>query len=337
LALVFVLLLLPMAAQANPGFYIAPIFGISTIPGDMLIVADWGLGIVDGDTGDLIADLPQVTDVAARAGGGLWATTSGLEEGGHQKLYWIDPDGNPFEVADLGAFEVMHNPHPALVESNPFDVADVGREGALVADAAGNDLLVVNDRNNPRSNVSSRVKVVAVLPNELVSTDNIKNLLGCPAGPPDICGLPPMIPAEPVAASVTVGPDGAYYVGELKGFPAPVGESRVWRISPKGRNANCGESEFCSIAFDGFTSIIDLAFGPDGRLYVAQIDDASWFAAEIGAGIGGSVHACDPTTGTCTEIASGIPMLTSIAFRDGDLWGSIRALIPAAADVVPLP
>ena len=117
-----------------------------------------------------------------------------------------------------------------------------------------------------------------------------------------------MIPAQPVATSVAVGPDGAYYVGELKGFPAPTGESRVWRIEPGARNVQCGESKKCTLVLDGFTSIIDLTFGPDGRLNVAQIDDASWLAMEVGVGLGGSVRSCDLATddvsGECDEVAA---------------------------------
>ena len=52
-----------------------------------------------------------------------------------------------------------------------------------------------------------------------------------------------MIPVQPVATSVAIGPDGAYYVGELKGFPAPTGESRVWRIEPGSRNVRCGDKK----------------------------------------------------------------------------------------------
>jgi hypothetical protein len=72
-----------------------------------------------------------------------------------------------------------------------------------------------------------------------VSTANIKSLFGCPGGPPNICGLPPMIPAQAVTPSVAIGPDGAYYIGEPKGFPAPTGESRVWRIDPAAHHVHC--------------------------------------------------------------------------------------------------
>ena len=87
-----------------------------------------------------------------------------------------------------------------------------------------------------------------------------------PLGPPNICNLPPQIPAQPVPTSIAVGPDGWYYVGELKGFPAPTGASRIWRVAPWASWADCGNSADCQVVFDGgFTSIIDLKFGPDGR------------------------------------------------------------------------
>ena len=65
-------------------------------------------------------------------------------------------------------------------------------------------------------------------------------------------------------------------------------------------------------------------------------------AFEEGTGVGGSVHACNVTTGACEEIVAGLPMLTAIAFRGTKLWGTIWSLIPAeapppfSADVVPL-
>jgi hypothetical protein len=130
-----------------------------------------------------------------------------------------------------------------------------GGDTALVADAAANDLL--------RVDTEGTVDVLAVFPNALASTANIKSLVGCPAGPPNICNLPPQIPAQPVPTSIAIGPDGWYYVGELKGFPAPTGASRIWRVAPWASWADCGNSDDCQVVFDGgFTSIIDLAFGP---------------------------------------------------------------------------
>jgi hypothetical protein len=333
-----VFVLVPTAAQADTSFYDSPIFGATTAPGDTLLVADAGQGIVNGDTGALVAALPGVTDVAVRSGGGLWALRSGedvLADTG-QSLWRVGSGGSTTLVVNLFRYEEKFNPHPEAVDSNPFDVADAGGGKAVVTDAGGNSVLLVGDGNSPNSDVASRVKLIATLPDELVSTANAKAIFGCPAGPPDICGLPPMIPAQAVATSVAIGPDGAYYVGELKGFPAPTGESRVWRIEPGTRNAKCGSSKKCTVVLDGLTSVIDLAFGPDGRLNVAQIDDASWLAMEIGAGVGGSVRACNLQTKACSVLVDEVPILTTITYRGNALWGSTQALIPGLADVIQL-
>jgi hypothetical protein len=347
LAALAVAVLVPTAAQADPSFYASPIFG-STTSGSTLLVADAGRGVVNGDTGALVAALPGIDDIAVRSGGGLWATTGAGEDPEEDtgQGVWRISGSSATLVANLFEYEEKANPHPETVDSNPFDVADAGGGKALVADAGGNSILLVDDGNSVNSDVVSRVKLVATLPDQLVSTANAKSLFGCPAGPPDICGLPPMIPAQAVATSIAIGPDGAYYVGELKGFPAPIGESRVWRIEPGSRNVRCGESKKCTLVLDGFTSIIDLVFGPDGRLNVAQIDDASWFAMELEQGVGGSVRACnlatDDVASECDVLADGVPMLTTIAYRGSALWGSIWSLIPLdapppfSADVVPL-
>jgi len=183
------------------------------------------------------------------------------------------------------------------------------------------------------------VKVMAVFPDELVSTENLQTLLGCPTPSiPDlgfICGIEVM-PAQPVPTSIAIGPDGYIYVGELKGFPGPVGESSIWRIAPDARWAECGSSSDCVEVFaGGFTSIIDLAFGPDGRLYVAELDEDSWAAVEIfQAGSGGTINACDVSSGDCEVVATGIPILTAINFnKHGNLFATRNALIPGAAEV----
>jgi hypothetical protein len=325
------LVLVPTAAQADPSFYESPLFGSATTPGGSLLVADTGQGIVDGDDGTLVAALPGVTDVSPITDTSLWAITAGEDTTTDSgQALWRVENGLPTMVTNLFAFEESKNPHPEAVDSNPFDVQDFGRGRALVADAGGNSIIKVERFGNP--------KLVAVLPDELVSTANAKKIFGCPAGPDFICGLPDMIPAQAVATSVAIGPDGWIYAGELKGFPAPTGESRVWRIRPNAENVRCGnEPGRCRVALDGLTSVIDLAFGPDGYLYVAQIDDASWLAMEEGQGVGGSVKRCNVTTGACTTVASGLQILTSIAFReDGSLWGTTWALVPGMADAVQI-
>jgi hypothetical protein len=53
---------------------------------------------------------------------------------------------------------------------------------------------------------------------------------------------------------------------------------------------------------------------------------------------GGSVNACNPTTLVCSQIATGIPMVSAATVtRDGQVWIVKNALVPGAADVVALP
>jgi hypothetical protein len=334
--------LVPLSARGiEPPAYVfaTPVFGLASRV-DGLLVADAGAGIVKVGLGggSLLAALPGVTDVAPTLLG-LLAVTGGSTDPSQitpfsRKLFRV-VQGQPTEVADLGAFEETVNPDGGEINSNPFDVAALPNGSALVADAGGNALLIVNARGT--------IDWVATLPTEPVETANVKLLFNCPAGPPDICNLPPMIPAEPVLTSVAVGPDGAYYVGELKGFPAPTGRSRVWRIEPGARHAECGTSPACQVVATGFTSIIDLAFSKNGTLHVVELDEASWFAVEVTqTPVGGTVNACSQPTPMdpwqCEVEAAGLMMPTA-AVEDvrGNLRVVINALIPGAAQVITIP
>ena len=314
--------------------FVSPIFGLATAPDGSLLVADAGAGIVrlhDGK-GKLIVELPNVTDMAPIGDRSMWAVTSGGEEP-------HDTDGKLFrinknkvkQIADLFKFEADVNPDGGEIDSNPFDVAKISGSKALVADAAGNDLLIVDKKGN--------IDWVATLPDELVSTQDIKDLVGCPNAPPEFqefCDLPPMIPAQAVATSVTIGKDGAYYVGELKGFPAPRHESRVWRIEPGSRHVKCGSAtaKGCKVVADGFTSITDLNVDKHGTIYVTELDEATWFAVEIGKGIGGTVNQCSKSW-SCSEVATGLPMsIASTPGKHGRLYAAINVLIPGQAEVI---
>lgn len=334
LALALCTALLGTSAAAAAGFD-GPLFGLTTAPDGSLLVADTGAGVVtpDGTAAGMPA-LPGITDIGVIGKGSVWATRTGTIPGQDtgQGLYRLS-NGKSRLIVNLFAFELANNPHPfGALESNPFDVQPIdGGDSALVADAAANDLLRVSNEGH--------VDVLAVFPNALVSTANIKSLVGCPAGPPSICGLPAQIPAQPVPTSIAIGPDGWYYVGELKGFPAPTGASRIWRVAPWASWANCGSSADCQVVFDGgFTSIIDLKFGPDGLLYVVELDEATWFAIEVlGHPTTGTINACDIATHACVALAS-LTAPTAITFgKDGKLWSTEFAVIPPMARVVEIP
>lgn len=70
-------------------------------------------------------------------------------------------------------------------------------------------------------------------------------------------------PSDAVPTGLAVGPDGAYYVGELTGFPFTPGAAQIYRVLANGTT---------SVFATGFTQITDLAFGSDGSLYVLEFD-----------------------------------------------------------------
>jgi glucose/arabinose dehydrogenase len=296
-------------APPEPILLGAPLFGLhATRNGGLLAaVASAGVIRVSDDGAKVIAELPGINDVVSVGHGVVYAVTGGSEDPNmllptSMKLFRVS-HGRVREVADLFAFEEAVNPDKiwhegaGAVQSNPFDVAVLKGGRLLVADAAGNDILVVKANGD--------VDWVAVLTPAFTR------------GP------------EPVATSIAVGPDGAYYAGELTGFPGTPGLSRIWRIARGSRHVVCPSSE-CAVFASGFTSIIDLAFGPDGRLYVVELDEAGWLAVE-GNGFaatpaGGTVSSCNVRRGSCSVVESGLSLPTAVTVdRDGTVWVSEHA------------
>jgi hypothetical protein len=155
----------------------------------------------------------------------------------------MQPNGKVSLVADLAAYESAHNPAGGPVDTDPFGILALpGKQ--IIADAGGNDLLEVS--------ANGTVRTLATFPSQL-------------APAPPFLNLPPgtMIPAEAVPTTVAVGPDGAYYVGQLTGFPFQPGSANVYRVPAQGGAP--------TVAYSGFTNIISIAFGPDGSLYVLEI------------------------------------------------------------------
>jgi hypothetical protein len=328
-ATVGLVLLLPGGAQAVPITdypFVTPVFGMAAVPGDGLAVADAGAGVVklQGGVGSLFAELPGVSDVAPVGRRKMHAITGAPD----RRLYWL-AGGHVRERADLGAFEAAVNPDGGAIDSNPFGVARLPGFRVLVSDAGGNVVLLVNRHGD--------IDWVATLPVELVPTANAKRLAGCPAGPPDVCGLPARIPAQPVATSVAVGPDGAWYVSELKGFPGPRHHSRIWRVEPGSRHVRCGSSPKCRVVANGFTSIVDLSFDRHGHAYVVEIDENSFLVFEgtdFGPPAGGTVNRCDAWTWDCHAIARNLPIPTAAAVQRGNVFVAINSLVPGEATVI---
>jgi len=326
---------LPLLADGFSG----PVFGLATAPNGDILAADAGAGIVEVRDGQawLNAAFPRAQNLSPIGRGSWWVLRGGVDglQGTDvgQGVFRVSR-GRAHKLVNLFEFEVANNPAPPadVPESNPYDVQALDGELALVVDAAGNDLLLVSD--------DGEVEVLAWFPNEIVSSAHLKTLLNCPEpAPPGLCSLPAFLPAQPVPTSVAVGPDG-YYVGELKGIPAPQNESRIWRVAPGAAGQPCPNAD-CELVFDGgFTSIIDLAFGPDGLLYVVELDENSWFAANLGpqAMLGGTISACDVDTLICETVVHPIPLPTAITFgKDGRLWTTELGPVAGAVSVVEIP
>lgn len=164
----------------------------------------------------------------------------------------IDPQTGDWSViADVAAYEAQNDPdaeqfggpHP---DSNPFGITVHGST-VTVADAGGNSILQFKQRRKDAGDIST----LAVLPFRL-------------ADAPPFLGLPPgtQIPMQPVPTAVEFGPGGAYYVGQLTGFPFPVGGANVYRIKPGGEP---------TVYAGGFTNIVDVTFDSKGRLVVLEM------------------------------------------------------------------
>ena len=83
---------------------------------------------------------------------------------------------------------------------------------------------------------------------------------------------------EVAPTSVTVGPDGALYIGELSGLPYPEGYSRVLRVAnPEETKGFDGEipSGVVETYASGFSQINGLSFDGEGNLYVLEYVNGS--------------------------------------------------------------
>lgn len=180
----------------------------------------------------------------------------------------------------------------ARVDGDPVSVAAAGR-GYLVVDAAGNALLRVTARG--------RVQTVATFPGRTVASPEA----GADGGS--------RFPIQSRPSSVVVGPDGAWYVGERTGFPAPAGAARIWRVVP-------GEAP--RVWASGFTRIVDLAWSARGELYVLES------GALVRVGAGGTRE---------VVLAEGLTAPGGLAIRGTDAYVSNCGICRGTGTVVRVP
>jgi DNA-binding beta-propeller fold protein YncE len=117
---------------------------------------------------------------------------------------------------------------------------------------------------------------------------------------------------DAVPTAVAIGPDGAYYLAQLTGIPFTAGVASVYRVVP-------GEAP--TVAYSGFTTVIDLTFGPHGSLYVLEHSTGPVFFA-----LPGRVRKIAPD-GTLSTVVDGLNRPGSVAVGpDGYLYVSINSI-----------
>jgi hypothetical protein len=160
---------------------------------------------------------------------------------------------NTATYAPIAKFAAAHPQGPSTLgnapgetayDSDPYDVVSY-KSGYVVADAAANSLLQVT--------TTGRVSLLARFP-------TVPETI--PAGAPGNPGKKPVtIDAQAVPTSVAVGPDGALYVGLLRGAPSKPGTADIYRVVP-------GHTP--TIFAKGLTAVTAIAFDSSGRLLATE-------------------------------------------------------------------
>lgn len=336
--------------------FLGPVFEIAATPDGSILVAENHTikEIRRGETGEVM-DIPTVngspiTGLSSVGRGSFFAGSGRVFAQEQGAALWRVSNGLARRVVDIQDFEEAHDPDvregpqwadprcnavaPFLAgpQSDPFHLTRLSGSEALIADAAGNTLLWAKN-NGDIDWVALFTPATADGSGSLDPEDWLK---GPGVGGAEFCSV------QPVPTAVEIGPDGAYYVGELTGVTAaglPIGLSRVWRIAPGARNVVCPSAD-CEVVLAGLTSVIDLAFGPDDMLYVLEFDENSWLAPFINATLGGTINRCDISTtpGTCSVAVEGLVLPGAITFDKWDnLWVVENNIVTPMVRRVDLP
>lgn len=207
------------------------------------------------------------------------------------------------QVADIAGFEASANPDRGEPDSNPNSLVAT-HHGFMVVDAGGNSLVFAQR--------DGQVSAVATFPEQLVDA-------------PPFLGLPPgsKMPAQSVPTSVVRGPDGAFYVGELTGFPFQKGAARVWRVRP-GHDPQVFAS--------GFTNITDIGF-VGNTLYVLEIAHNGLLSGDPT----GALIRVDGGGGQHIVMSDGLIMPGGLALRGGAAYVSNCGVCPGGGEVLRIP
>lgn len=236
----------------------------------------------------------------------------------------VKPNGKTSTVASTQSFEMTANPdggatygfvepsadclgqvdpffpggtYPGIVESHPYAVAIAG-DGYLVADAAANAIFRVS-----KDGVVSTAAVLPSIP-QTITEATVEQLA---ADGLDISAcLGETFLGEPVPTDIEVGPDGAWYVSTLPGFPEQPGAGAVFRVDPATGNS--------VMVAGGLNGAVDIAVDRDGSIVVAEL-----FAFQI--------TRLSPTGDVLDSVFADSPGAVEIA-RDGTVYAAVGVFGP---------
>jgi hypothetical protein len=133
------------------------------------------------------------------------------------------------------------------------------------------------------------------------------------------------IDMQAVPTSVVKGPDGAYYVGQLTGFPFPPGGANVFRVVP-------GHAP--KVYAGGFTNIIDIAFDKRGRLYVLEIATGGLLNTPEGELPAGRLVRVNSDGSHTTLASEGLAAPGGFVLRHGAAYITNNSILSDAGQVV---
>lgn len=236
---------------------------------------------------------PELRDQWAGADAALFGTIIEIKQAGKKKQ-------RVTTLADLAAYEGTNNPAGGPVDSNPVDLAWSGRN-LIVTDAGANAVYTVSKKG--------AIGTLAVFRDPV--------LMQPPPfpPPPGAPQWPDPFPAEPVPTAAAKGPDGAWYVTQLTGFPFQQGAATIWRVSRNGTVTPYAT---------GLTNVTALAW--HGRtLYAVQISDEGLLAGPFGSLVRVS------TKGTHKTVVDDLFAPYGVAIKGGHAYVTVGSVAPGGS------
>jgi hypothetical protein len=203
--------------------------------------------------------------------------------------------GLPRRFADLARYEARTDKDDAGPDSNPTGL--LWHRGRFLATDSGANTLV-------RAGLGGRVKALAVFDS--------------PGTEPSPFDPSEEIEVQPVPTAVAMGPDGAFYISELTGFPFVPGLSRIHRMVP-------GMPP--TVYATGLTNVTDLAWHDD-ELYAVQIADEGLLSAEEGELPDGSLVRVDSHDDDHERVGDQLPAPYGLAIKHDRAYVSACAVCP---------